>query len=109
MFKELLAYYTSQKEHEFKDFYQKAAMVGLDAMEILHERMLADPTAISTKDLTKLMGDLMDRTILPSKGTGQQQAAPPPSPTNIIMFVDSPNAALPPEADKRLIEGKLSA
>lgn len=105
-FKELLSYYGSQKEAEFKTFYSKAASVGLDILEVLHQRVQDDPDALQTKDLTNLMEKLLDRTVLPSKAKAAGEGgAPPPTPITQIVFVESPHAGLPQVEDPRLIEG----
>lgn len=107
MFQELLAYYKEQKSEEFRDFAKQAAAVGMDALQIMRERMEQDPDSIKFKELTELMSTLLDRTVLPSK-------AAPASATNVavsiqpitrIEFVESPHAQAAPPRDK-IIEAK---
>lgn len=105
MFRELLAYYGEQKEQEWKSFHAKAAAVGLDVLQVLHDRVLDNPDDIKTKDLKDLMDSLFDRTILPSKGANAAPAAAPPPPVNIIQFIESPHASIPAAEDKRLLDG----
>lgn len=106
MFRELLAYYGSQKEKEWQSFHAKAAAVGLDVLQVLHDRVLNNPEEIKTKDLQTLMDSLLDRTVLPSKAAGVQGGgAQPPPPVNIIQFIESPHAAQPAASDPRLLEG----
>lgn len=100
-FKELQAYYTSQKEAEFQDFHQKAALVGLRALEELDRRLELVPDSLATKDIIAIMEKLFDRTILPSKAAAQPQApAQSVQPITVIQFVDSPDSSrAPPTID----------
>lgn len=106
MFRELVAYYASQKEEEFKDFHRKAAAIGMDALDVLHERILTNPDNIKFDDLRKLAETLMDRTVLPSKvAKAPGDGVPSPAPLTVIQFIDSPNANAPAVVDHRVIEG----
>lgn len=110
MFIELVAYYTSQKDAEFKDFHRKAAAIGMDALDVLHERILTEPEKIKFDDLRKLAETLMDRTVLPSKAASGGGALPQaPAPITVIQFIDSPNRDAPRVEDPRLIEGTARA
>lgn len=102
MFQELLAYYGEQKAVEFQDFHAKVAVVGMEAVDEIARRLRQEPGEIKTKDLLAIAADLMDRTVLPSKGTkGQGGGAAPPAPVTVIQFIDSPHANAPRSEDPR--------
>lgn len=107
MFQELFAYYQEQKSEEFRDFAKQAAAVGMDALQIMRERMEQNPDDIKFKELTDLMATLMDRTVLPSKATGPAgpSIAVTVQPITRIEFIDSPHAQAAPPRD-RVVEAK---
>lgn len=108
MFQNLMEYYRSQKQHEFKDFHSKAAMIGMDALEELHERLATSPEEIKTKELLAIVDSMFDRTIMPKKGReAGEQGPPPPAPITVIQFIDSPHASAPFTGDPRIVEGTL--
>ena len=104
MFIELMAYYQEQKAVEFQDFHAKVAVVGMEAVDEIARRLREEPGEIKTKDLLAIAADLMDRTVLPSKGAkAQGGGGAPPAPVTVIQFIDSPHAKAPPAEDPRTL------
>jgi hypothetical protein len=60
-FKELLSFYRHRKDEVGADIAARLQSVTLDALAILHERLLDDPDAISTDELQKAVNSGLDR------------------------------------------------
>lgn len=61
-FRELVAHYRRLVDAEFIGMQQKLASLGMDAADILQERMEENPDEISTPQLMQLMSIAADRT-----------------------------------------------
>lgn len=109
LFQDLLAYYVEQKEHEFKDFYAKAAQLGMDAVEELHKRLAEAPGDIKTRELLEIAEKMLERTILPAKAKEPEWHPPSAPAVTVIQFIDSPHsgaAVLPPPPKGEIIEAQ---
>lgn len=60
-FKELVAFYSEREDARFNDVQDRMVLLGLDAAAELHERIVDDPEAVSTKDLIKVLSSALDR------------------------------------------------
>ena len=54
-FQELLAHYEGREEEHWDEARQQAAMLGMSAMQVLHDRILEEPDRVGTKDLKDVM------------------------------------------------------
>jgi hypothetical protein len=67
-FQELIAYYAEQKNAVYLDVHQRLADLGINAMEVLQDRLEDQPKEFSNKALMDLIELTMDRSVAPSKG-----------------------------------------
>lgn len=95
-FKELIAYYSAQREDAFVDAQKRLADLGITTLEELEERITSEPEKFSNGTLLELAKMCFDRSVAPAK-TGQGAAGggnAPPVRIN-VSFVAGP-AGLPP-------------
>lgn len=95
-FKELLHYYRTQVEHQYRDLHQRLSGLALDAAEELTNRLEDDPEAFS-------IGQLMEVTKMGADRTGH---GPQSSQTNLNVNVDL--AGRLKEARQRVLERKAT-
>ena len=97
-FRELVNYYSEQKEAVYLDVHQRLANLGMAAVEELQERLEEDATVFSNRELMELGELMLDRSVAPSKAGGST-AAPGGAPTVSINVSFAPHEEL---TDERL-------
>ena len=60
-FSGLLAHYRTHDDENFYDARARIALLGLDAVEVIHERIVEEPEIVSTKDLAAVATLALDR------------------------------------------------
>lgn len=76
-FQELLVYFAQQHDQELLDAQKRLAMLGVDALEEIHERLKANPDAFNVQSLLDIMKSTLDRSVAPSKSAaGARPGAP---------------------------------
>lgn len=92
-FAELVTYYKSQVQDIFVDAQERLAMLGIDTVEELHERLNDKPESFSHGQLMSMAEMAFDRSVAPSKkaGLGGPVGGSVPLLPNItINFIDPP-------------------
>lgn len=106
MMQELVARFREKIDAAFVDAQERLANIGLDAMQILSERMEETPEKVKTRELMEIIQLTADRTFAPSKGPkpGQAGAAGPVAVT--VNFV-TPNHQEGQIIDVSVEEGQI--
>lgn len=104
-FKELVEYYTDMDEKQYEDaradMHQRLAQLGFDTIEILHEKLLDDPTQFDNKMLLAIVEASADRTGHGKTSTVNHDHAHSLSPHTIAALKQSANEGRPlAEADR---------
>jgi hypothetical protein len=76
-FAELVEYYRLKREVVFVDALERMKAVGLDTLELLHERVLSDPGALSIRE----MGEMVEL-LLVKPNRGQSPIGPGGAPSS---------------------------
>lgn len=66
-FKDLVAYYREQRDAVSLGVQERLAQLGMEAADILHERMLEAPNGFGNRELKEIMMESLDRSSAPSK------------------------------------------
>lgn len=61
-FQDLVSYYKEQTEEIYIDVHQRLAALSLDAVEVLHERLIDEPDSFKVEELQKTASLGLDRT-----------------------------------------------
>lgn len=61
-FQQLMAFYRRDQQEAYRDFHERLADIGTDAVDILHERLEEDPGEFSNTFLLELVTKTADRT-----------------------------------------------
>ena len=78
-FAELVEYYRAKREVVFVDALERMKAVGLDTLELLHERVLNDPDALSVREMGEMVELLL---VKPTRGQGAAGPLGPTAPGN---------------------------
>lgn len=106
-FKELVAHYHTATMAEYEELKRRAAALGLSFIDELQSRLEESPDSFPNSELAKFGFELLDRSILPSKGGpgGAPQGGAKPTPLMRIEFVaaaQAPQGAQAPTLEARV-------
>lgn len=66
-FRELVTYYSDNKDAQFVDYHARLAALGTTAVEELQDRLESDPEKFTNRELKEIMESAYDRSVSPNK------------------------------------------
>lgn len=96
-FQELVSHYNGRELVKVDELRERAASLGMAFLDELQDRFEDTPESFNNKSLMENASKLLDRTIMPSKATGQGPSGPPAILPAIVFIDATPQGAeLPP-------------
>ena len=103
-FRDLVAHYSTEVEVIFADSVERMKAVGLTALEVVQERLTAEPENFSNRELLETVDTLMVKPMR-AAAAGQSSSGPGVAPAVVVQFVTGKEAPSGPTFEGEFTRG----